>query len=194
MKFLYEHLVALYTVAILGLNLYENSLGFFIAARGHHTLKEAFIRLIKLPTIYAFFIGLGVNALGIHLGPIYSDFATSFRGAYLVLGMMIIGLGLAGITNYQFDVKFISLSFLAKFLAWPLLILAILAFDSNFSRLYNSDTHKILILLSIVPLAANIVAFTTQLKLHPEKASMAVLLSTLFALFYIPLIATLFLK
>ena len=37
--------------------------------------------------------------------------------------------------------------------------------------------------------AANTVAFATDLKAQPEKASLVVFLSTLFGLFYIPLIA-----
>ncbi|HVF69443.1 MAG TPA: AEC family transporter [Xanthomonadales bacterium] len=187
-------LVALYTVAIIGSNLYENSLGFFIAARGHHSSREAFARLIKLPIIYAFILGVLFNALHIQLGPIYIEFANSFKGAYLVLGMMLIGLGLAEVAKSKFDARFISLALIAKFLAWPLLILGILFLDSNFLKFYNADIHRIMLLYSIAPIAANVIAYTTHLKLHPEKASMAVLLSTLFALLYVPLVASLFLK
>ncbi len=44
--------------------------------------------------------------------------------------------------------------------------------------------------MSIVPLAANTVAIATELKTYPEKASVAVLMSTLFALFFIPLVVS----
>jgi len=60
--------------------------------------------------------------------------------------------------------------------------------DNITLQLYNTSIHKVMILMSIVPLAANTVAFATELKAQPEKASLAVMLSTLFALFYIPLI------
>jgi malate permease and related proteins len=46
--------------------------------------------------------------------------------------------------------------------------------------------------MAIVPLAANTVALATELKVHPERAAIAVLLSTLFALFYIPFMAYIF--
>lgn len=50
-----------------------------------------------------------------------------------------------------------------------------------------------MLLISACPLAANTVAFATLLKTEPEKAGVAVLLSTVFALFYIPaLVAVLF--
>ena len=54
--------------------------------------------------------------------------------------------------------------------------------------------HKVMFLLSIVPLAANLVAFSTELKAQPEKASLAVFVSTLIALIYIPLLTTLLLS
>jgi predicted permease len=47
--------------------------------------------------------------------------------------------------------------------------------------------------MSIVPLAANTIAIATELDVHPEESTIAVFLSTIFALFYIPLIITFFL-
>jgi predicted permease len=40
--------------------------------------------------------------------------------------------------------------------------------------------------LSIVPTAANVAAFASQLDLVPEKAATTVLIGTVIALFYIP--------
>jgi len=189
-----QDLIGLVVLSILGFVLYENSVGFFITERGHHTIKESLFKVLKLPTIYAFFLGLLINLSGVHLGQIYTDTITSFRGAYTILGMMIIGLGLSGISEYKFDLKFTGLAFIAKFLWWPLLILVIILADNMIFRLYDPSIHKVMILMATVPLAANTVAFATELKAQPEKASLTVLLSTLFALFYIPLVVTLFIK
>jgi len=46
--------------------------------------------------------------------------------------------------------------------------------------------------MAIVPLAANTAAYAIGLRVHPDKAALAVLASTLFALFYIPLITSFF--
>lgn len=189
-----KSLIGLYIFAGLGILLYENTLGFFIAARGHHSVKESLMKLLKLPLIYSVILGLFVNLSGVRFGPIYEDLVTNFKGAYVILGMMIIGLGLAGIREYRFDFEFISLSFLAKFLVWPLLVFLIIFIDNNLLQLYDTDIHKVLILLSVIPLAANTVSFATLLKTHPEKVALTVLLSTLFALFYIPFITTIFLR
>jgi malate permease and related proteins len=104
-------LVALYTMAIIGSNLYESTLGFFIAARGHNTAADAMKRLLKLPIVYAFFLGLLLNIANIDLGQIYYGFAESFKGAYVVFGMMIIGLGLSEVTRSKFDENFSVLHF-----------------------------------------------------------------------------------
>lgn len=186
-------IAGLVVISTLGFVLYENSLGFFITARGHHSIKESVTRVLKLPTIYAFVIALILNILGIKLGQAYTDFALLFRGAYTVLGMMLIGLGLANISKFKFDFKFVTASFVAKFVVWPIIIFAIIALDKTFFGFFTDQIHKVMILMSIVPLAANTVAYATELNAHPEKASFAVLLSTLFALFYIPLIAVMFL-
>jgi len=194
MLLLPNHIIGLYIFTALGILVYENTLGVFIAARGNYTVKDSLKKLFSLPLIYAVMIGFICNLIGIHFGSIYADVVSNFKGAYTILGMMLIGLGLTGITQWKFDFKFISLSFLARFFVWPLLVFCLLLLDSTVLKIYNADVRHILILLSVIPLAANGVAFATILKSHPEKVAVTILLSTLFALFYIPLVATLFFR
>jgi malate permease and related proteins len=104
---------------------------------------------------------------------------------------MIIGMGLAGASWKSIDMSFISLTFLAKFICWPGLIALLIWVDRSSFRIFDTDIYHVLIIMSIVPLAANTVAIATELRTHPEKAAVAVLLSTIFALFYIPLIVSL---
>ena len=64
--------------------------------------------------------------------------------------------------------------------------------DRLYFRFFDPSIVNVLLILSLVPLAANTVAIATELKTHPEKASLAVLLSTLFALFFIPAMVSIF--
>jgi malate permease and related proteins len=187
-----DQVTPLVVLSILGFIVFENSVGFFVTARGEHTTRESILRVLRLPSIYAFMLGIVIQLFRVPLGEQYSTLAASFQGAYSVLGMMLIGLGVASFTRVSFDRVFIGIAFIAKFLCYPLLVLLIIALDSMFFQLYDAKTHSVMILLSIVPLAANTVAFATALKVHPEKAAMAVLLSTVFALVYIPFIVSLF--
>lgn len=188
-----ERAVPIVALMILGGIFYEASLGFFITARGHHTVTESINKVLKLPALYAFLLGLVLNFLQIPLNQIYFDTVLLFRGAYTVLGMMIIGMALTEIRALNIDWKFLSLSFLAKFLLWPVLMILFIFLDRSFLHALSREIYPVMILLSISPLAANTVSYASLLKVQPQKAALAVLLSTLFALFYIPLIAGLFL-
>ena len=185
-----ENIIGIMVLGILGFTIFENSLGFFMVAKGNHTVRESLQRLLRLPAIYAFLSGLLINILGINLGKNYLSFAGNFIGAYTVLGMMLIGLGLSSMKDFKIDLNFLLSAFGAKFVLWPLLISILIFADINFVNVFNDSVHKIMFLLSIVPLAANLVAFSTELKVQPDKASVAVFLSTLIALFYIPLLTT----
>jgi malate permease and related proteins len=187
-----SEIVPLIVLSVLGFVLFENTLGFYITARGNFTPKESFLKVLRLPTMYAFLAGLFVNLNGINLGKPYLDLATNFQGAYSTLGMMLIGLGIASIAKFEFDYKFITITFFAKFIAWSLIMAGVIFLDITYFHVYSVQIHQVMILMSVVPLAANTVALATELRTHPEKASMAVLLSTLFALFYIPLVVMLF--
>ncbi len=187
-----EGVLGTMVLSILGFVLFENSLGFFLTARGNYTARESVIRLLRLPTIYAFFVGAAVNLSGAGLGADYMALALNMRGAFSVLGMMIIGMGLADIRTLKLDYTFFGLCLTAKFLVWPLIAAGIIALDSAFFHLYSPQTHQVIVLLSIVPMAANTVVLATALRAQPEKASLAVLISTLVALVFIPAVSMVF--
>jgi predicted permease len=49
-----------------------------------------------------------------------------------------------------------------------------------------AQVHQMVMIGTSVPLAANLVAYSATLKLHPERAAAVVLASTVFALFTVP--------
>ena len=116
------------------------------------------------------------------------NFIISLQGAYVVLGMMLIGFGISKINNFTFDYKFIGLSFLGKFFVWPVLMFFLITLDYYIFGIYNIEFYRAFILLAIVPVAANTVIFATVLNVYPEKVSSSVLFSTLFGLLYVPVI------
>ena len=181
-------------LCILGVILYENSLGFFITANGKHTAGESAKKVIRLPSLYAFFAGILMNGLGFPLGSISTSTVEAFKGAYTLLGMMIVGMGLASVSLRHIDFKFILISHLSKFAAWPLAMLLIVSVDDSWTHAFDPLTRNVLLLLSWVPLAANTVAFAAEFDAHPDKAAVAVLISTVFALFFLPGMAGLLLR
>lgn len=171
---------------IVGFTLFENTLGFYITARGNHTRREAVVRSVRLPSIYAFLVGLSLNGLGVPMGEGAAALLVNVKGAYAILGMMMIGLGVSVAGGFRFDAKYVGLAFLGKFLVWPALVGGLVWVDYNHVHLFDPKLYPIMMLIAAVPLPANSVAFATTLRANPEKAATAVLLSTLVALFYIP--------
>ncbi len=179
---------ALAVFIILGVNLYEFSLGYFLTARGVGTLKESIARLLRLPVLYAFFFAVVVQQLEFDLGEIFLGGLASFKGAYSVLGMLVIGITLSHIGRLEADWRYIILSLFWKFFVWPMIALSLISF-SPFEL--NSMEQSMIMLMSAVPMAGNVVIVANQLGVHPEKAATAVMLSTVLSLLFVPLFLTL---
>lgn len=179
----------IFVLMVLGNVLYENTIGFFICYQGHYSAKESFLKILKLPAIYGIILGLIFSySQNIKIPQMFDDIFLNIRGAYSVLGMMMIGIGVADIKAFSFDLRFIGLSFVVKFVLWPLFSLFLVFLDKVFFNLYDATTYKMLILFSVAPLAANNIVIASVLDLYPDKVSTAVVASTLFAVFYIPII------
>lgn len=180
-------------LATLGFVLFENTLGYYYIARHSLKAKDAAKKLLKLPAIYAYILGVIVNLVGYSPGQVVTDNITYFRGAYVLLGMLIIGVGLSSVSRASVDKKLLTISFAAKFIAFPATVL-VLRVINNYTNTYDNSVMDVLLLLSVVPIASNTVAFATKLKAHPEKAAFTVLASTIFALLYIPFFTSIFIK
>lgn len=189
-----QQTAGIYIMAVLGVTLYDNSLGYYMSVRGNFSPKDCLKKIVMLPTLYAFLLGMLINFSQIHMPEVYTDFITSIKGVYIVVGMMIIGIGLAGLTEFKLDFKFIGMTFLAKFLAWPLCVMLVIACDRYFLGIYEPSAHQVLILISIVPLAINTVFMASLMKYQPERVAATVLLSTIFALFYLPFMTSYFIN
>lgn len=181
-----------YIMAMLGIALYESSIGFYILAKGTYSSSESVKKLFKLPSLYAFALGATLNGLGVESPAVFGELVCYLKGAFTVLGMMLIGLGLASVHHLKMDYKFIGMTFLAKFVVWPLIALTIIFCDATWLHFLNNTIYSALFILSIVPLAANTVALAAIIKNQPEKSATAVFLSTLFAIVYVPFMTTYF--
>lgn len=183
--------VGVYVFALSGGLLYEATVMYYIANRGNFSPKDSFIRVLKFPVLYAIIAGLIVNAAHIELPHQLDSFWTYFKGAYVVIGMMIVGCSLSKVSKLVIAPKFLALSFAGQFILWPLLAFGLIALDQNVIHWFEPQVHKMLMIMAIVPPAANIAAFAAKLDLNPEKAATTVLLGTIFALFYIPAVLVL---
>lgn len=180
--------VAVYIFMNMSVLMFEATIGYYIAARGQFDPRQSLMKLVRFPILYAIALGLLVNGLGITLPEQFWTYWTHFKGAYIVMGMMIIGAALSAIDKFVFGPRFLGLVFAGKFVAFPALAFVMIWFDRTFLQWYATDIHHLIIFMSIVPPGANIATFATQMNIQPEKAATTILIGTLFALLYIPLV------
>ena len=179
----------IFIFATLASLLYENTTGFYVTAKGTFTARQSIIKVIKLPLLYAFILGLTLNFFGFRTPELIITYFEGFKWAYGILGMMMLGMGMKGFNlKEDLDIKYLKVAYFYKFIFWPAAILSIIFIDKNFIGFLNEEIYKVLFLFSVVPLAGNTVTLAVLLKARPEKASFTVLLSTLISVIYIPVV------
>lgn len=186
-----EDLLPAYLLIMVATVVYESTLGYYFIARGRHTPKDALIRLARLPMIYAAALGLvfAVNNWGIPAE--WGGAARDFRGFYVICGALIIGISLAQVRDWRMDTRFLGTILGVKFILWPLAALAVLTLEKHALGLIPADHRAIILLMSLLPLAANTAAFSALFNIHPDKAATAVAASTLIAAISLPVSAVL---
>jgi predicted permease len=183
--------LALYIVCMLGTTLFETSVGFYLAARGRYSISDALKRVARLPSVYAFLLAVTLNLSGFTIPDVFVPLFDNLRGAYSILGMMIIGMGISSVRGLAGNVRFTALAFFGKFVSWPLTALAFWWLDASLLGIYGTPVHQAIFLISITPIAANTVVIATLLDTAPRQAAGTALLSTLFALLFIPVMVSL---
>ncbi|PCI97624.1 MAG: transporter [Alphaproteobacteria bacterium] len=190
---LFPHeLVPIYIFMALGGVVFEATVGYYIAARGNFDARTALMKILYFPSLYAIILGLCVNFSQIELPDVFWVYWTHFKGAYIVIGMMIIGTALANIKHFVIGRRFLYLVFLGKFFILPIIHFIFVLLDSLVLHWFDKEIYALLMIVSFVPPAANIATLAAQLNLQPEKAATTILIGTIFALFYIPLMVWLF--
>jgi malate permease and related proteins len=176
-----------YMLGVIGISIAESTVCYYLLSRGACTPRESFMRLFKMPALYACSLGILFNYMGLGDHWFIQDTLKNFKGAYIVCGMMVVGAGLAASEHFKIDLKFNSIMFTQRFILWPLLSIAV-GTGVLILGLLPPLAIPIIAILSVVPLAANTVAFATYMNIHPDKAALSVLMSTLLAVVYIPLV------
>jgi len=184
--------VALTALFGLGASIFIATLGMFIAARANYNFRESVLKVVKMPLIYALLFGLLLNILKIPINSSIMQVLNNVNGAYSVLGLMLVGIAMSELGKIKIDVALMVFATIMTYILWPLIASGFIFLDKSTLMLYTPDIYRILLLMSIVPIGASIVAISTELKVQPEKASFVVLFTTLISLIYIPAFISLF--
>jgi len=189
-----DYTLSIYALGLIGIAIYEASVGCYFCARSISTFKESVLKVILLPILNAFFFGCILSLAGFQLPNVFDEFVSNMKGAFSILGMVTIGLALSKIKEFELDLKFTGAAFASKFLFYPILFNLFILLDRFVLGWYDANYYNALQMLSIAPMATNTIVLASLYKIHPEKVAAAVLLSLIFVLLYMPIMATIFLQ
>jgi predicted permease len=181
-----DHYVGITILCTVGYILFEYGLGFYFVARTHYSSRESILKVLKLPNIYALILAISLNFLGFRLPDAFNEITSQFRGAYAVLGMLLVGLGVGNIKRLRISWKFLTLGYLSKMVLWPAIVFFAIYLDKHHFHLFDEEIYKVMTILSLVPLPAITVAIATVFDTEPEEAAILVISHTIFATLYIP--------
>lgn len=186
-----DYTLSIYALGLIGVALYESSIGTYFCARSVYSLKHSMFKVARLPLLNAFFLGCIFSILGFQLPNFLDEFVNNMKGAFSILGMVTIGLALSRIIEFNFDIKFTAALFFNKFILFPLVFFLFILLDRFIFGLYNGNYYNALQILSLAPMATNTIVIASLYNIYPEKVATAVLLSLIFTLIYMPIMAML---
>ena len=189
-----DYTLSIYALGLIGIAIYEASVGCYFCARSIGTFKQCVMKVIRLRILNAFFLGCILSLAGFQLPNVFDEFVNNMKGAFSILGMVTIGLALSKVKEFELDLKFTGAAFASKFLFYPILFNLFILLDRFVLGWYNANYYNALQMLSIAPMATNTIVLASLYKIHPEKVAAVVLLSLLFVLLYMPIMATIFLQ
>jgi predicted permease len=189
-----ETTLGVYMVALIGMSIFESSVGYYVLHRNVSSFKETMIKIVKLPILISFTLGCLFSGFGFTLPSFLSDFINSAQKAFSLLGMILVGLYLQELQKFEIDKKFTIYAFISKFLIYPLIINIFILVDKYILHIYSTEYYNVLQLIAIAPVAVNTIIMSSLMDNKPERAAATVLFSCIFALFYIPIMTSIFLS
>ena len=94
-------LIGVYMFMLMGNIIFGNTVGYYIWMRGNMSGRESMMKVLKFPGLYAFIIGIVLNIRGVSLNNDTLTYWAYFKGAYIVIGMLIIGTALSRLNHLK---------------------------------------------------------------------------------------------
>ena len=188
-----EETVGIYILAFIGVVFFENTYGFYIAAKGMHTAITCLKKMLKLPSFYGATFAIILSHFETSQAyALCKEFFFNSRSTYIMLGMLALGMQMSKMAKSSFDWKCISFTFFTRYCIMPSIMFLVVYLDRNIFNLYSEIEHKAMLILSILPMSVSTMIVASVLKYPEDKISAVVILSTIISLLYVPLMVTLF--
>ena len=167
-------------------SLLMNTIGIFFASIGGNekaTLGQSVQRVIRMPLIYAAFLGVGLQLASLTIPKPLMEGISLVADASIPTVMLVLGMQLAAISRKRVAYRYVSAVTVIRMVLSPLIAAGILYF------MPVSDLLKaVIILQAAMPAAANTTMFALQFGTEPDLVSFTTFITTLISIITIPIV------
>jgi predicted permease len=163
-----------------------NTVGIFIASIGGEeksTLRQSAQRVIRMPLIYAAFLGIGLQLISVPIPTAVMEVISLVGDASIPTVMLVLGMQLAAISRKRVAYRYVSAISIIRMIASPLIAVGILYFMP-----VNDLLKAVIIVQASMPAAANTTMLALQFGTEPDLVSFTTFFTTLISIITIPVV------
>ncbi|MBO0602370.1 AEC family transporter [Sporosarcina sp. E16_3] len=167
-------------------SLLMNTVGIFFASIGGEeksTLGQSAQRVIRMPLIYAAFLGIALQLVSIPVPTAVMEAIGLVADASIPTVMLVLGMQLAAISRKRVAYRFVSAVSIIRMIASPLIAVGILYFMP-----VNDLLKAVIIVQASMPAAANTTMLALQFGTEPDLVSFTTFFTTLISIITIPVV------
>ena len=163
-----------------------NTVGIFFASIGGEeksTLRQSAQRVIRMPLIYAAFLGIGLQLVSVPIPTAVMEAISLVADASIPTVMLVLGMQLAAISRKRVAYRYVSAVSIIRMVASPLIAVGILYFMP-----VNDLLKAVIIVQASMPAAANTTMLALQFGTEPDLVSFTTFFTTLISIITIPVV------
>lgn len=163
-----------------------NTVGIFFAAIGGEeksTLRQSAQRVIRMPLMYAAFLGIGLQLGSVPIPTAVMEAVSLVADASIPTVMLVLGMQLAAISRKRVAYRYVSAVSIIRMVASPLIAVGILYFMP-----VNDLLKAVVIVQASMPAAANTTMLALQFETEPDLVSFTTFITTLISIITIPVV------
>lgn len=173
----------------LGSALYGDTIGYFQVAKTKHSRKEALMEVLKIPFLYVLAAAVISKIFEVETPGFMEPVLKVISFVVSSAGMLIVGFQLSDVNFKDMNIGYFGKLLGFRTLAAIVLLGALMLAEHFTMDLLDDTDYKMLFLVSLFPVAANVTVFASFLKTEEEQSSLLVFLSAMLSLLLVSVAA-----